>query len=110
MVCLLHGNQLPFHILAVVIQPRQLASDCDPYGYPPCLNGINVTSDNALWTGTGSILNQRLGPSYDSVAWESPVIGRGFGRRPELRVQFSATRGRWVSHRAGPYPYTHPES
>ena len=59
---------------------RQLASDCDPYGYPPCLNGINVTSDNALWTGTGSILNQRLGPSYDSVAWESPAIGGGFGR------------------------------
>ena len=59
---------------------RQLASDCDPYGYTPCLNGINVTSDNALWTGTGSILNQRLGPSYDSVAWESPAIGGGFGR------------------------------
>jgi hypothetical protein len=59
---------------------RQLASDCDPNGYTPCLNGINVTSDNALWTGTGSILNQRLGPLYDSVAWESPAIGGGFGR------------------------------
>jgi WD40 repeat protein len=59
---------------------RQLASDCDPYAYPSCLNGINVTSDNALWTGIGSILNQRLGPSYDNVAWESPAIGGGFGR------------------------------
>ena len=59
---------------------RQLASDCDPYGYTPCLNGINVTSDNSLWTGTGSILDQRLGPSYDAVAWESLPIGTGFGR------------------------------
>jgi hypothetical protein len=59
---------------------RQLASDCDPYAYTPCLSGINVTSDNALWTGSGSILNQRLAPSYDTVAWESPAIGGGFGR------------------------------
>jgi hypothetical protein len=27
-----------------------------------------------------------------------------------LRVQFSATRGRWVSHRPAVYAYTHPES
>ncbi|HKH21944.1 MAG TPA: hypothetical protein VKB53_13945, partial [Gammaproteobacteria bacterium] len=59
---------------------RQLASDCDPNAYTPCLNGINVTSDDALWTGKGSILNQRLAPSYDTVAWESPAIGGGFGR------------------------------
>lgn len=59
---------------------RQLATDCDPYAYIPCLNGINVTSDDALWTGTRSILNQRLAPSYDTVAWESPAIGGGFGR------------------------------
>jgi len=59
---------------------RQLASDCDSSGYPPCLNGINVTLDNALWTGSGSILKQRLAPSYDTVAWESPAIGGGFGR------------------------------
>ena len=59
---------------------RQLASDCDPSGYTPCLNGINVTSDNALWTGIGNFLNQRLGPSYDSVDWESPAIGGGLGR------------------------------
>jgi hypothetical protein len=59
---------------------RQLASNCDPYGYTPCLNGITVTPDNALWAGTGSTLNQRVGPSYDSVAWESPAIGGGFGR------------------------------
>ncbi len=38
---------------------RQLATDCDPFGYAPCLNGLQVTSDNSLWTGTGSILNQR---------------------------------------------------
>jgi hypothetical protein len=59
---------------------RQLATDCDPYGFPPCLTGLNVASDNSLWTGTGSILNQRLAPSYDNVAWESPEIGNGFGR------------------------------
>jgi FG-GAP-like repeat len=58
---------------------RQLATDCDPYGYPPCLNGLNVTSDDSLWTGTGSILAQRLGASYDNVAWQSPDIGGGFG-------------------------------
>ena len=59
---------------------RQLANDCDPYAYYPCINGLNVTADNSLWTGTGSILSQRLAPSYDSVAWESPEIGNGFGR------------------------------
>ena len=37
---------------------RQLAPDCDPYGYYPCINGLNVTADNSLWTGTGSILTQ----------------------------------------------------
>jgi hypothetical protein len=26
-----------------------------------------------------------------------------------LRVQFSGTRGRWVSHRTAVYAYTHPE-
>ncbi len=59
---------------------RQLATDCDPYAYPPCLNGLNITSDDALWTGTGSIINQRLAPSYDSIAWQSPETGGGFGR------------------------------
>jgi hypothetical protein len=59
---------------------RQVATDCDSYGYPPCLNGLNVTADDALWTGSGSMLNQRLAPSYDSVAWQSPEIGGGFGR------------------------------
>lgn len=60
--------------------PRQLATDCDPYAYYPCINGLNVTADNSLWTGTGSILTQRLAPSYDSVVWESPDIGNRFGR------------------------------
>jgi hypothetical protein len=59
---------------------RQLATDCDPYAYMPCLNGLNVTPDDALWTGTGSIVNQRLAPNYDSIAWQSPEVGDGFGR------------------------------
>jgi hypothetical protein len=59
---------------------RQLATNCDPYGYSRCISGLNVTADNSLWAGTGSILNQRLAPSYDSVAWESPEIGGDFGR------------------------------
>lgn len=59
---------------------RQLASNCDPYGYTPCINGLNVTADSALWTGTASILNQRLAPSYDNIAWQSPEIGNSFGR------------------------------
>ena len=59
---------------------RQLATDCDPFAFSPCINGLNVTSDNSLWTGTGSILNQRLTPSYDNIAWESPQIGDSFGR------------------------------
>lgn len=59
---------------------RQLVTDCDPYGYSPCFNGLNVTSDNSLWVGTGRTLNKRLAPSYDTVAWESPEIGNGFGR------------------------------
>jgi FG-GAP-like repeat/FG-GAP repeat len=59
---------------------RQLATDCDPYAYTPCLNGLNITSDDALWTGTGSVVNQRLAPSYDSIGWQSPEIGGDFGR------------------------------
>jgi hypothetical protein len=59
---------------------RQLATDCDPYAYPPCLNGLNITSDDALWTGTGSIVNQRPAPNYDSIAWQSPEVGGSFGR------------------------------
>src|SRR4029434_7018071 len=59
---------------------RQLAIDCDPYAYSPCLNGLKFTLDDALWTGTGSIVNQRLAPNYDSVAWQSPEVGGGFGR------------------------------
>jgi FG-GAP-like repeat/FG-GAP repeat len=59
---------------------RQLATECDPFAYPPCLNGLNVTPDDLLWTGTGRILNQRLAPDYDNPAWESPEIGGNFGR------------------------------
>jgi len=59
---------------------RQLATNCDPYGYYPCINGLNFTEDSSLWTGTGNILSKRLAPSYDDVAWESPEIGNSFGR------------------------------
>src|ERR1043166_5074612 len=66
---------------------RQLATDCDPYAYPPCLTGLNITSDDALWTGTGTIVNQRLAPSYDIIAWQSPEIGGSFGRFVETAVR-----------------------
>jgi hypothetical protein len=59
---------------------RQLATDCDPNGYYPCINGLNITADNSLWTGTGSILNQRIAPSFDNVAWESPAVSSSLGR------------------------------
>ncbi|HZS17349.1 MAG TPA: VCBS repeat-containing protein [Candidatus Udaeobacter sp.] len=59
---------------------RQLATNCDPYGVDPCINGLNVTADNSLWTGTGSILTQRAAPTYDNVTWQSPEIGGGLGR------------------------------
>jgi hypothetical protein len=59
---------------------RQLATDCDPYAYSSCINGINVTTDNSLWVGRGSVLDQRRAPAYDNVAWQSPEIGPGFGR------------------------------
>ena len=57
---------------------RQLSTECDPFF--GCFNGINVAPDDSLWTGFGSTLNQRLAPSYDSVVWQSPGIGDGFGR------------------------------
>jgi hypothetical protein len=43
-------------------------------------DGINVLPDGGLWTGTGGALNLRVPPSYDSVEWQSPFFGVGFGR------------------------------
>jgi hypothetical protein len=43
-------------------------------------DGINVLSDGGLWTGTAGALNLRVPPSYDSVEWQSPFFGIGFGR------------------------------
>jgi hypothetical protein len=57
---------------------RQLTTECDPFS--GCFSGINVSSDDALWTGSGGTLNQRLSPSYDAVVWQAPPIGNGFGR------------------------------
>jgi hypothetical protein len=59
---------------------RQLASDCDPFAFTPCINGLNITVDDSLWTGSASILDQRLSPAYDNIAWQSPEIGDSFGR------------------------------
>ena len=47
---------------------------------PAPLYGINVLSDGALWAGTAGTLNLRVPPSYDSVRWQSPPFGIGFGR------------------------------
>jgi len=64
---------------------RQLSSDCDPF--LGCFNGINITEDDSLWTGVGSVLSQRLAPGYDSIAWQSPEIGASFGRFVALAVR-----------------------
>lgn len=57
---------------------RQLSNNCDPFS--GCFNGISISSDDSLWTGSGNTLDQRLAPSYDNVVWQSPAIGNSFGR------------------------------
>jgi hypothetical protein len=37
-------------------------------------------SDGGLWIGTGGALRLRLAPDYRGIAWQSPVVGTGFGR------------------------------
>jgi hypothetical protein len=44
------------------------------------LTGINVLPNAALWVGTGAGLRLYSQPAYDTVAWETPTLGRGFGR------------------------------
>ena len=44
------------------------------------LDGVNVLADNNLWTGSAGILSLRHPPLYDSVSWQSPSMGSGFGR------------------------------
>jgi hypothetical protein len=97
---------------------RQLVSDCDPFAYPPCLNGLNVTSDGSLWTGTASILNQRLAPTYDSVVWQSPTIANLFGRFVSTAVRqgqscvFASSRHEafGLTYGAGPTPTPTPSA
>jgi hypothetical protein len=85
---------------------RQLSTQCDPY--LNCFNGINVASDDSLWTGVGGTLYQRLAPSYNSVAWQSPAIGDGFGRFTATGVRggqncvFSSARQAAVGLTYGP--------
>ena len=59
---------------------RQLAAGCDPSSYMPCINAINVTADNALWTGASNMLDVRMPSGYDTSAWQSPEVGSSFGR------------------------------
>ncbi len=44
------------------------------------LAGINVLSNGGLWTGTAGTLTLRVPPSYNTVEWQSPLVGTGFGR------------------------------
>lgn len=74
------------------------------------LDGVTVRPDGKLWTGTGGALQLRLPSDYDSVAWETPVVGPGFGRfvaadfrQGEHRV-FSAGR-----HAVSGFVYSVPE-
>lgn len=43
------------------------------------LDGLMVDSDGGLWIGTGGALRLRQPPNYRGVAWQSPVVGTGFG-------------------------------
>jgi len=86
---------------------RQLSTQCDP-PFASCFNGLNVASDNSLWTGAGMILNQRLAPSYDNVVWAGPQIGVGFGGfvatavRNDQNCVFSSARQAAVGLTYGP--------
>lgn len=53
-------------------------SDVLPLG-SGTLDGVTFTTDG-LWTGDEGQLKLRPGPSYATVAWESPVVGAGFGK------------------------------
>lgn len=44
------------------------------------LNGINALKNGALWIGRDNVLDLRPGPSYDTIAWQSPITGSNFGR------------------------------
>ena len=43
------------------------------------LDGVTVNNDG-LWTGDEGVLTLRPGPSYGTVAWESPFVASGFGK------------------------------
>lgn len=44
------------------------------------LDAINIGTDDVLWSGSGGVLSQRTAPAYDTLSWQSPPIGSGFGR------------------------------
>ena len=56
------------------------------------LNGLNVLSSDALWTGSGDTIDVRPAPDYDAVAWTSPNVGAGFGRYVATEVRAGQNR------------------
>ncbi len=48
--------------------------------WPTSLTGINVLPNGSVWVGTGTGLRLYRPPLYDSIAWETPALGSGFGR------------------------------
>jgi hypothetical protein len=50
------------------------------------LDGINQSPAGFLWSGNGGVLTLRISP-YNYAAWQSPVIGPGFGRFVALDVR-----------------------
>ena len=44
------------------------------------LTGINLMANGQLWIGNGGALNLFDPPSYNTLDWQSPNIGTGFGR------------------------------
>ncbi|HEV2842065.1 MAG TPA: FG-GAP-like repeat-containing protein [Chthoniobacterales bacterium] len=56
------------------------------------LYGLNVLANGGLWTGSGGALTLRVPPSYDSVEWQSPPFGTGFGRSVATDYRNGQTR------------------
>jgi hypothetical protein len=60
--------------------------------HAPPLDGISITSNNALWIGAWGALTLRRPPSYSTTAWQTAGVGYGFGRFVATDVRNAATR------------------
>jgi hypothetical protein len=56
------------------------------------LDGISGLPSGALWTGSTGLLTLRLPPLYNTVTWQSPAIGSGFGHSVATDVRYGQNR------------------